>query len=265
MESIEIKAGDSTLTFRVTTEPEYDSGTPWDNSEGHGVVSDWTSRTKRPGEWILAEDRHLRRFYDFAQTMKIAKRDNWGLDKEELEAWAAERGGCWPTKAMIAERAVKKDFDHLKAWCDGEWRYVGVIVTLLDDEGDETEVNQSLWSVDDSDCEYVNQVAQELAEEIAGGYGTSWGFVPKMVPVQFPGGESPELPRPFQDLHDHIHLLQQERDSAGRLCSQFEDRMGTLQVENGKLQDANRELRRENEALERDVKEYRRQLGLSHD
>ena len=236
MDNIDIKVGDRTLTFRVTTEDDTDSGRPWENSEGHGVVSEWVSRDKRPGEWILNQDRGSHRFFDFAETMKIAKRDGWGLPKEEMEAWIAERHGCLPSKAMIAERAVKKNFDYLKGWCEGEWRYIGVIVTLLDDDGEDTNISQSLWCVEDVG-DYKGEVAQQLAEELASGFGTAWGYVPKMVPVEFPNGVKPDLPQEIQDLHDSIHLLQEEKDSAGRLCSQFEDRMGELQIENGKLRD----------------------------
>ena len=74
-------------------------------------------------------------------------------------------------------------------------------------------------------------------------------------------GPSPE--QVIEELREALHILEEDRDRAGKLCSQFEDAMGDLQIQNGKLHDANRELRRENEALKYDVKEYRRQLGLN--
>lgn len=55
-----------------------DMGAPWENEDGHGPVSRWTSRPKRPGERVLNVDRGSYRYYDFAEAVKIAKRDGWG-------------------------------------------------------------------------------------------------------------------------------------------------------------------------------------------
>lgn len=100
--------------------------------------------------------------------------------------------------------------------------------------------------------------AESVAEEQRG-YETE--FDEDGPPYPADTGPSPE--QVIEELREAIHILEEDRDRASKLCSQFEDAMGDLQIQNGKLQDANRELRRENEALKYDVKEYRRQLSFN--
>lgn len=152
-------------TFKVEVIPDDSMGAPWDEHDGHGVVSDWTRREKRPGERVLCSDRDSHRYYDIAETMKLARKDGWGLEEEAL-AKLADRLGRKPTKREITAAAVEQDFDRLRRWCEGDWYWVGVAVTLLDDEGEETDERDSLWGIE-SDCEdYLEEVASELAEEI---------------------------------------------------------------------------------------------------
>ncbi len=110
-------------TLRLRLETGSDTVLPWENSDGHGPVSDWTTRDKRPGEWLLCSDRHSKRFYDFAVT--TAKRDGWG---------APNSAG---TRGEIAVRAVESDFHFLRDWCEGRWEYLTVFVTLLNSAGEE--------------------------------------------------------------------------------------------------------------------------------
>lgn len=150
---------------------------------------------------MLEVDGGQRRFYDAQEATKIAKRDGWGLPEEELEGWIRGRDGVRPTKAMIARRAVEKDFDHLKAFCDDEWTYVGVIVTLLDGEDDTpTKVSAMRWGLETCVPNIFDDTAQELVDELVAGFGTSWGYVPQMVPVEFPNGVKPDLQPEIKDL-----------------------------------------------------------------
>ena len=64
-----------------------------------------------------------------------------------------------------AVQAVEREFDRLRGWCNDDWRYVGVIVTLLDVDGEPTDESESLWGVDD-DGDYKDVVAGELASEL---------------------------------------------------------------------------------------------------
>lgn len=94
------------------------TGEPWKEHDGHGPVSDWTSRPKRPGERVLHTDGGSYRYYDVAEATKIAKRDSWG---PMLEGMTADQS--------IA-LAVDADFNNLQRWCNDEWRWVGVVVAI---------------------------------------------------------------------------------------------------------------------------------------
>lgn len=154
------------LTFSVRLEPDYDSESPWAREDGHGPVSDWTTRDKRPGEWVLSCDRHHRRFYDAAEATRIAKRDAWGLNCAALAA-LEERIGRAPTRGEITAEAVRRDFQRLHAWCIDEWCYVGVVVELLNTDGEPTGENASLWGVESDADDFIDECAQELAQELA--------------------------------------------------------------------------------------------------
>lgn len=148
--------------FTYETLPDDIMLAPWEECDGHGEVSEWTSRSKAPHELLLVKDGHLRRYYDLAASLEIARRDCWGLCDEALEALAM-RLGRWPSKREITAESVRRDFEYLRGWCNGQWCYVGVIVTH-----DETGEGASLWGVEDLNG-YPEEVAKELAVEILAG------------------------------------------------------------------------------------------------
>ena len=135
--------------FRVTVEQDSDHGEPWNEEDGHGVISEWTQRAKKPGEMILCSDRDQHRFYDISATMRIAVRDEWGPQIP------------YRTPQQAAAAAVQADYQRMRAWCNDDWRYVGVIVKALDGSGR----RESLWGIE-SDSDYWKEVARELAEQI---------------------------------------------------------------------------------------------------
>lgn len=140
------------LQFRVKMLWDDYRGLPWEENDCHGPVSDWERREKAPGELILCSDRGSKRFYDFQAACKIA-RDVWGFK----------------TKKEAAE-AARKDFDYLRRFCDGQWSYVIVDVTLLDDDGDALEEYSECIGGIESDAEdYITEIAHELAGEIVAG------------------------------------------------------------------------------------------------
>jgi hypothetical protein len=142
--------------FARRTEDDFDYGAPWEECDGHGPVSDWTTRAKAPGEMILCEDRGRRRLYDFAGAVKIARRDGWD---------AKPYGGKPGEKA---HRAAMADFDYLRRWCNDQWRYVGVIVAPVCSCCGEISEGESVsvWGIE-SDCvDYLLEVSEELAGEI---------------------------------------------------------------------------------------------------
>jgi hypothetical protein len=140
------------LLFGVELVPDYDYGPPWKEEDGHGSVSDWTNRIKAPGERVLASDRTHHLYYDFEEACEIALREGWG-------------GFSGATKQRAA-LAAEADFRRLKAYCEGLWWYVGVVVELLDDDGDSMGLEkESLWGVE-SDGEYWREAAIDLAREL---------------------------------------------------------------------------------------------------
>lgn len=180
MDNITITRDGKEFTFRVEEEPDTDSGEPWEESEGHGPVSDWLTRPKKAGERILSSDRGSHRFYDFAEAVKIAKRDCWGVGQER-QAELEKSLGRPATKAEIATAAVELNFAYLKGWCDDEWRYVGVVVTLLDPDGEDSEMSASLWGVETYTEGYTQEVANDLVSELMEGYGKTWGEVTRVT------------------------------------------------------------------------------------
>jgi hypothetical protein len=142
------------LTFSVDIEHDDSMGAPWKEHDGHGIVSEWTQRDKRPGERILCSDRTSHRYYDFAETVKIAKRDGWGPGKPH--------------------EAAEADFKHLKAWCDDEWHWVGIVVSLLDVDGNKVPgYSDSLWGIEGDGGDYIESEAREIASALAARVGDS--------------------------------------------------------------------------------------------
>ena len=117
----------------VKIEYDTDCGPPWENSDGHGVVSDWEHRGEADGRWELCEDHYSRRYYDWKETLKIAKRDGWGARNGDLM------------------EAVRSDYEYLRSWCNDEWYYVGVVVELYGAD-DELISEDSCWGYE-SYCE----------------------------------------------------------------------------------------------------------------
>jgi hypothetical protein len=134
---------DKTITLRWFYDDSM--GPPWKEHDGHGPVTDWTSRDKRPGEMVLNSDRHSKRYYDFAEAVRIARRDGW-------DAPPYKTG----TPGERAHRAAMRDFEHLKRWCNDSWHWVGYQVKI---EG--TNYEDSLWGIEsDSMEEYTEQAMQ---------------------------------------------------------------------------------------------------------
>lgn len=175
MNNIMIKQGEIEFTFRVEVEQDDATAAPWIECDGHGPVSDWVRRDKKPGELVLNTSHGDKRYYDFAEAVKIARRDGWNAqpycDKE--------------TKGQRAAKAAMADFKNMHGWCNNEWWYVGVIVTLLDDDGEPTDVSESLWGVESKD-DYPETVAHELANGLMAEYGRTWGLVTRQVYAMLP-------------------------------------------------------------------------------
>lgn len=181
--------------YTATTERDDHTGAPWEEHDGHGEVSEWTTRAKLPGELVLSGDGPSKRFYDFAGACRIARRDGWGYLPGKLE-YKKLRNGWWRAECKGFDKAVHSrdvnaaikglyqafretvtakqyaalaamaDFQTLRAWCNDEWFWCGVVVR----EKDACNCcgnTQSLWGVGSNAGAYLEDVARELAEELA--------------------------------------------------------------------------------------------------
>lgn len=154
-ESITATHGRFTLT--ATIEADEFHGAPWEEYDGHGPVTLWETRAKRPGELILNGDRHgYCRFYDFAEACRIARRDGWGTADGRQPGESAR---------AYAARAARADFDVLRAWCNDDWHYVTLTVTAAIDD-----VELASFSIGGIECNYPgsdNSYLTECADDAA--------------------------------------------------------------------------------------------------
>lgn len=135
------------FTITATIRHDDHSDAPWDAEDGHGAVSDWRQRNysghyeKRGGELVLCSDGASARFYDYAAACNLALRDGWGYAKHRASM----------TPRQYAALAARADYNRLAAWCDGQWCYVGVIVTVTDTATGITLSEASLWGCESDD------------------------------------------------------------------------------------------------------------------
>ena len=132
------------LVFEVCS--DNDSGPPQENCDCHGKV-EWLYRALEDWEsdWVVYQDRYPALLYDRKASLEIAKRDGWGPG--------------------TPEEAVQADFDYLYGWYNQDWWYIGIIVTLFDDEGDEVG-SDSCWGYETRDMSYVTSEARNWAAHL---------------------------------------------------------------------------------------------------
>jgi len=149
--------------FRI--EHHYDTeypNYPWESlyDFAHGPVSDWTKRAKRPGEWVLSADKHgYKRYYDFAQAMKIARADDWESIRHSYPA---------KLRGKQYEAAVTLDYERMRDWCNDKWHYMGITVTPLTEDGDELRSKeQGTWGIEsDSDPAWIQEIEENLLRDV---------------------------------------------------------------------------------------------------
>jgi hypothetical protein len=167
MDTLELKG----LTFRVDIRPDDSMGAPWDEHDGHGPVRYERAPTSRdaaksPGERVLCQDRGTTWLYDWQGAMRLAKRDGWGLSPEDRSV-LAKRLGRDPVPGEVRVAAVQRDYDYCRQYLEGYWYWCGVVVTLLDTDGEATRETESLWGMESEPGTYLEETARELAAEIA--------------------------------------------------------------------------------------------------
>jgi hypothetical protein len=119
---------------RIRINPDTSTKAPWDSSDGHGPVSGWLKRDKKPGEWVLNAHCGDHRFYDAAEATRIAERDSWGLGADaiqELVARLKKADASELTRGEIIAEAVRRDYELLREWCNDEWPCIGLTAELI--------------------------------------------------------------------------------------------------------------------------------------
>ena len=140
--------------LKVRFEHDSDSGPPWKDCYGMGVIEE--SRN-RPGEydeyddWILNSDRGWYRYYDWKATLPEALRDGWDTKPYHFHS-----------KREQAMAAMKSTYEHLYEWCNDHWWYVGMIVTLLDENDDELQ-EDACWGFESNCMDYLLEEARSWA------------------------------------------------------------------------------------------------------
>lgn len=139
---------------------DQDAGKPWENSDGHGVIrsaySYYGKPEKKPGEVLIQGERGSYWIYDWQESTRIAKRDGWGVSNPPAGL----------TRKQITQLAVQKDFDFLRGWLDDDWHYVGAVCTVLDSDGEETDISDSCWGFETLN-DYHETAGREMAESLA--------------------------------------------------------------------------------------------------
>lgn len=140
-----------------------DSDAPWENDEGCGTVRKAHDAhaercsDKKPGERPLnqAGRNEYQFYYDWQEAMKIAKRDGWNA--KPLDA---------PNRAL---RAVQSDFDYLQGYVNNDWHYAGVVCTVLDADGEKTDVSDSCWGFETLN-DYHETEGKAMAQSLIEGH-----------------------------------------------------------------------------------------------
>jgi len=145
------------VMFNVEIVTNEGSLVPWKMSDGHGPVRQISRNPaipKRPGERYLSERGVSSAYlYDWQAAITIALRDHWGPGER-----AASHG---LTPHQVAAVAVQADFEYLRAWCNDEWHYVGIVVTH-----EASGAHRELWGIEsNAGDEYLNSVTHDLARE----------------------------------------------------------------------------------------------------
>ena len=143
--------------FKVTFSYD-DYQAPWEVSDAHGEVSEWTKRDKKPGEVILCKERTTQRYYDMQGAIQKAKAEGWSCDNVLPT----------DTHGQKAAKAAQADFEYLKAWCSVDWWYCCLHVAMLDINGEELPgYDEYLGGVEDGYSKKCHGYALECAQDIA--------------------------------------------------------------------------------------------------
>ena len=159
------------LRFKVRIKPDNYAEAPWKREDGHGPVRTVYSYhgfpAKRAGERILHSSRGMYWLYDWQTAIRTAIKDGWGVSEEARNRIRRELKMTGnDTVRSAAAMAVYEDEQRLRRWLTDDWCYVGVIIVLLDADGEETDKLESVWGIESDADAYITEIAYDLADGI---------------------------------------------------------------------------------------------------
>lgn len=154
--------------FKIVNQQD-DDMPPWEFCDNEAdLLSDWTRRDKKPGELVLNTDGTFKRFFDYQTACKYALKNQWG-SRDSLPT---------DTKKQIASKAALNLFNYWRSWCDDEWAYRYIEITLIDpDTNQETDLIESCGGIEDLnnyDQDWINENAAVLIENFKNQQLHSW-------------------------------------------------------------------------------------------
>ncbi len=134
----------------------YCRGTPWAEYDGNvNIYKLWGD--KKPSEIILKTNGSTNWAYDIQEAIAQARIESWGTDPHGTQNL---------TKKQRILLAVEHNVEMWRGWLNNEWCYAGVVCTVLDSEGEDTDVSDSCWGFETFD-NYHETAGRELAESLA--------------------------------------------------------------------------------------------------
>lgn len=144
--------------WKIKFKIQYDSDhePPWEDCDGMGVVTDWIhgSLDEEQYGWELCGERFSHRYYDWKATLPIAIKEGWGAPPYKTG-----------TKHEQAMRAMRKAYEVLRDWCNDNWWYVGLIVTLYDENGEELG-EDSCWGFESNSGSCITEQMRSWAASL---------------------------------------------------------------------------------------------------
>lgn len=135
---------------------DHDMGRPWGERDGNVNIYELRG-DKKPSEIILKTNGSTTWAYDIQEAIALAKRESWGIDP---------RGTQNLTKKQRLLLAVEHNVEMWRGLLNDDWFYAGVVCTVLDSEGGETDISDSCWGFETLN-DYHETAGREMAESLA--------------------------------------------------------------------------------------------------
>lgn len=147
-------------SVRATLKYDDHSDAPWENQECFAVPIE-----SPRDQWDMVDG-------ELSGHLRIeARRDVWFYPFSDALAKARQeqrKYGCKQGRAEIEARAlaaVRAEYEFFRRYFREDWCYVGVVVELLDGDG-ETVGEDSLWGIESDSTEYILETANDMARTL---------------------------------------------------------------------------------------------------